>query len=64
MFVPLVTIVSLFFAYILNGKKLKFRGIYRSMYFIPVVTTNSVIGIIMVFIWSVQGPVNAFLTGL
>ncbi|MDR1901783.1 MAG: sugar ABC transporter permease [Treponema sp.] len=59
MFVPVVTVLSLFFAYILNNEKLRFRGIYRTMYFVPVVTTSSVIGIVMIFIWSAQGPVNS-----
>jgi multiple sugar transport system permease protein len=64
MFVPMVMVLSLFFAYILNNEKLRFRGIYRTLYFIPVVTTSSVIGIIMIFIWSVQGPVNFFFTSM
>jgi multiple sugar transport system permease protein len=64
MFVPLVMVLSLFFAYILNNEKLKFRRIYRTLYFIPVVTTSSVIGIIMIFIWSVQGPVNFLFTSM
>jgi multiple sugar transport system permease protein len=61
MFVPIVMVLSLFFAYILNNEKLRFRGVYRTLYFVPVVTTSSVIGIIMIFIWSVQGPVNFLL---
>ena len=31
------------------------------MYFIPVVTTASVVGIIMIFIMGVKGPVNHIL---
>jgi multiple sugar transport system permease protein len=62
MFVPIVMAFSLFFAYILNNEKLRFRGVYRTLYFIPVVTTSSVIGIIMIFIWSAQGPINFLLT--
>lgn len=37
---------------------MKGRGLYRTMYFVPVVTTASVVGIIMIFILGVQGPVN------
>lgn len=62
--VPLEMIVSLFFAYMLNNEFLKGRTIYRTIYFVPVVTTASIVGIIMVFIWSVQGPVNYLLTSL
>lgn len=58
MIVPLELAVSLFLAYMLNDEKLKARSIYRTMYFVPVITTASVVGIIMIFILGVQGPVN------
>lgn len=61
MIVPLELAVSLILAYLLNDEKLKGRGVYRTMYFIPVVTTASVVGIIMIFIMGVQGPVNHIL---
>ncbi len=62
MIVPLELAVSLFLAYMLNNEKLKGRAVYRTMYFIPVITTASVVGIIMIFILGVQGPVNHLLT--
>ena len=62
MIVPLELAVSLFLAYMLNNEKLKGRAVYRTMYFIPVITTASVVGIIMIFISGVQGPVNHLLT--
>lgn len=62
--VPLELAVSLFLAYMLNNEKLKGSSIYRTMYFVPVVTTTSVVGIIMIFILGVQGPVNYLLTSL
>ena len=43
---------------------MKGRGLYRTMYFVPVVTTASVVGIIMIFILGVQGPVNHLLISL
>ena len=61
MIVPLELAVSLILAYLLNDEKLKGRGVYRTMYFIPVVTTASVVGIIMIFITGVQGPINHIL---
>ncbi len=64
MIVPLELAVSLFLAYLLNNEALKGRGIYRTMFFIPVVTTASVVGIIMIFLLGVQGPVNHLLTSL
>lgn len=64
MIVPLELAVSLFLAYMLNDEKMKGRSAYRTMYFIPVVTTASVVGIIMIFILGVQGPVNHVLMSL
>lgn len=64
MIVPLELSVSLFLAYLLNDEKMKGRGLYRTMYFVPVVTTASVVGIIMIFILGVQGPVNHLLVTL
>jgi multiple sugar transport system permease protein len=64
--VPLFLAVSLTFAYILNMESLKGRVVFRTFLFIPVITTASIIGIIMVFIWGSTGPVNTILlkTGL
>lgn len=64
MIVPLELAVSLFLAYMLNDERMKGRSAYRTMYFIPVVTTASVVGIIMIFILGVQGPVNHALMAL
>ena len=64
MIVPLELAVSLFLAYMLNNERLKGRAIYRTMYFIPVITTASVVGIIMIFLLGVQGPINHLLTAL
>ena len=62
--VPLELAVSLFLAYMLNDEKMKGRSLFRTMYFVPVVTTASVVGIIMIFILGVQGPVNHLLLSL
>lgn len=64
MIVPLELAVSLFLAYMLNDDKMKGRSVYRTMYFIPVITTASVVGIIMIFILGVQGPINHALVAL
>lgn len=63
-YVPLQLVVSLVLAYILNNKTLKLSSFYRSLYFVPVITTSSIVGIVMVFIWSVQGPVNNILVNM
>lgn len=62
--VPLELAVSLFLAYMLNNPRLRGKTVYRTAYFIPVVTTASIIGIIMIFIFGVQGPINHLLTSL
>mgnify|MGYP002524444641 CR=1 FL=1 len=59
--VPLELAVSLFIAYVLNNQKLKFKSGYRTIFFLPVVTTASIVGIIMVFVFGVNGPVNNLL---
>ncbi|MBR1583933.1 MAG: sugar ABC transporter permease [Clostridia bacterium] len=64
MVVPLEVIISLFFAYLLNDEKLKCRTAYRVSLFVPVVVTASIVGIVMVFIWSSNGIINNILTKL
>jgi multiple sugar transport system permease protein len=60
--VPAEMAFSLIVAYVLNDFRFRGRGMYRTLFFLPVITTASIVGIIMVFIWSVQGPVNGLLT--
>jgi len=62
--VPLLWLLSLLLAVVLNNPLLRFAKVYRTLFFIPVVTTTSVIGIIMVFIWGSDGPLNFALTRL
>lgn len=62
--VPLTLILSLFLANILNNTKLKGRTAYRAVFFLPVVTTASIVGIVMIFIFGAQGPVNWIITNL
>ena len=59
--VPLLIILSLFLAVLLNEKTLKMREVYRTLFFLPVITTASIVGIIMLFIWSPTGAINGVL---
>ena len=59
--VPLTLVASLIIAYVLNNELLKMRTFFRTLYFLPVITTSSIIGIVMVFIWGVDGPISTFL---
>jgi len=56
--------VSLILALILNGPNMKGKGFYRTLYFLPVVTTTSIIGIIMNNIFGIRGFFNEFLMTL
>lgn len=64
MSVPLEVTISLLFAYLLNDKTLRARTAYRVSLFLPVVITASIVGIVMIFIWSSSGIVNHALTTL
>ncbi len=57
--VPLLIVLSLLLAVLVNEKTLKLRGAYRTLFFLPVITTASIVGIIMLFIWSPTGAINA-----
>ncbi|GGA00598.1 sugar ABC transporter permease [Paenibacillus marchantiophytorum] len=56
--VPLNLIIPLILAVVLNRPRLKGASLYRTLIFLPVVTTTSIVGIIMVFIWGSDGAVN------
>lgn len=60
--VPLLLLLALLIALVLNNPKLRGASVYRTLYFIPVITTASIVGIIMVYIWGSDGAVNYLLT--
>lgn len=63
--VPARLILSLIIAMILNDRALKLAPVFRTMFFIPVVTTAAIVGIVMTFVLSpFNGPVNEILTSL
>ncbi len=62
--VPLQLVSALVIALVLNNVRLKGRNIYRTIFFLPVVTVASIVGIIMIFIWGPNGPVNGVLQSL
>lgn len=59
--VPIQLILSLVIAYILTSIIRKGATVFRTMYFIPVITTASIVGIIMIFIVGGTGPINQVL---
>ena len=65
--VPIKLSLALLIAIILNDAALRLAPVLRTLFFIPVVTTTAIIGIVMTFIFSpFNGPINMVLlnTGL
>ena len=63
--VPARLILSLIVAMILNDAALRLAPLLRTLFFIPVVTTAAIVGIVMTFVFSpFNGPVNEIITGL
>lgn len=62
---PVELVVSLLFAILLNDASLRLRSVYRTLIFIPVVTTTAIVGIVMSFVFSAfGGPANQVLQAL
>ena len=62
---PIELGVSLVFALVLNNPLLRARSVYRTMIFVPVVTTTVIVSIVMTFVFSAfNGPVNQVLVAL
>jgi multiple sugar transport system permease protein len=60
--VPFEVGLSLLIAIILNEAALRFAGIFRTLFFIPVVTTTAIMSIVMSFVFGAfNGPVNQVL---
>lgn len=60
--VPIRVIGSLLLAIILNSPKLPLSTLLRTAFFLPVVATMAIVGVVMQFIFDpVSGPVNVFL---
>jgi len=63
--VPARVLLTLLVAMVLNSPKLPLIGVLRSAFFIPVVTTTAIIGVVMRFILDpATGPINSLLIKL
>ncbi|GAB3919500.1 ABC transporter permease [Microlunatus endophyticus] len=63
--VPARVLLSLLLAMLLNSPKLPLIGVLRSAFFIPVVTTTAIIGVVMRLILDpASGPINSVLLKL
>lgn len=59
---PIKIGLALVVALLLNDASLRFTSFYRTMFFLPVVTSSAIIGIVMTFIFSpLDGPINMVL---
>lgn len=62
---PVELAVSLLVAIILNDRALRLGPVFRTLFFIPVVTTTAVMSVVMSFVFSAYGsPVNQVLQDL
>jgi multiple sugar transport system permease protein len=58
--VPIQTILSLLIAIALNAK-IKYPTVFRTIFFLPTLTSSAVLTVIFMFLFSINGPVNHFL---
>ena len=62
--VPIRLALTLLVAILLNDRALKLAPAFRTFFFIPVVTTTAIVGILMQFLFSpFNGPINQVLLG-
>lgn len=63
--VPIKVVLSLLVALLLNSPKLPLRNLFRTAFFLPVVTTTAIVGVVMQFVFDpADGPVNQLLLKL
>lgn len=62
---PIKLTLALLLAIVLNDTALRLSPVFRTMFFLPVVTTAAIVGILMTFLFSpFNGPVNGILRDL
>lgn len=61
--VPIQTFLALVMASVLNSK-IKGKMIFRTVYFLPTLTSSSALTLIFMFMFSVTGPINGMLINL
>lgn len=62
--VPLMIVLGLIFSVMLNSKKLKFKGIFRTAIFLPAVTSLVAYSVVFKYLFSNDGIVNIILMKL
>ncbi|MDR0298956.1 MAG: sugar ABC transporter permease [Streptococcaceae bacterium] len=59
--VPVQTLVALVIAYILANKGIKFKKVFRLVYFLPTLTSSAALTMIFMFLFNLHGPINSLL---
>ena len=62
--VPIMLVLAILLAQLLNNKDLKFRGLFRTMIFLPCATALVSYALIFKTLFATQGLINSFLMGL
>lgn len=63
--VPVKVIGAFALAMVLNSPRMPWRGFFRTAFFLPVVTTTAIVGVVMQFVFDpASGPVNLVLIKL
>nr|WP_245975356.1 sugar ABC transporter permease [Oceanobacillus chungangensis] len=62
--VPFMIILALMFSVMLNNKKLKFKGLFRTAIFLPAVTSLVAYSVIFKYLFSNNGIINTILMNL
>lgn len=62
--VPVMVILAIFFSVLLNNKTLKFKGLFRTIVFLPSVTSLVAYSIVFKYLFSNDGIINKILTSV
>jgi lactose/L-arabinose transport system permease protein len=62
--VPIMLVLAILLAQLLNNKDLKFRGLFRTLIFLPCATALVSYALIFKTLFATQGLINSFLMGL
>ncbi|MDR0199934.1 MAG: sugar ABC transporter permease [Streptococcaceae bacterium] len=62
--VPCQTIIALVVAYVLSSRGVKFKGLFRLVYFLPTLTSSAALTLIFMFLFNINGPINQALMGM
>ncbi|MEK3770897.1 sugar ABC transporter permease [Paenibacillus sp. FSL R7-0048] len=62
--VPVMLVLALFIAVLLNDERLKFKGFFRTAIFLPTVTSLVAYSVVFKYMFGAEGIVNKFLVNL